>query len=373
MRPWRAAAVAGSAALVLAGAAGCEAVPPGAPSPLDPQTLPAARIAELGWAMIAVATLVCAVVLGALFAALFRRRPGEPGEPGAGPAAPASGGTAAVVIGGMALPAAVIVLTLAYTVYTLREVAGAGGPGAAQGPGGAHAAHAPGAQGAQGTPGGPPADEAPALAVHVTGRQWWWEVTYPDEQVVTANEIHVPADVPVRFAVTSEDVIHSFWVPQVAGKIDVLPRKTNTVTLRIPRPGVYRGLCAEFCGLQHAHMHLRLVVEPPAAFAAWLDGQRRVPPPPADSLVLQGQGVFLRASCAQCHAVRGVSSGGRGPDLTHVASRRTLGAGTHENTPAALAGWVADPQAMKPGNKMPPTDLSAEEVRAVVAYLESLE
>jgi cytochrome c oxidase subunit 2 len=386
--------VVASLALVAA-AVGCDAAPSGAPSPLNPRTVATTRIAELGWAMIIAAAAVCVIVLAALLVALFRRRPDETwldevdgdaggGAPNVTPAGQpvrrgaADSGNGVVVIGGMALPAVVIALTLGYTVYTLREVAGVGGPGAALGTTGAHAGHEAGSgSGLASQPSeqaiDPVGGQAPALAVHLIGHQWWWEVTYPDEQVVTANEIHVPAGSRVRLTVTSEDVIHSFWIPQVAGKVDVIPRKTNAITFRVDQPGVYQGMCAEFCGLQHAHMRFRLVVEPPADFDSWLAGQRQAPSPPAGSLVVQGQQVFARASCAECHAVRGVAAGRRGPDLTHVASRRTLGAGTHENTPETLSGWVADPQAMKQGNKMPPTNLSEEEVRAVVAYLSSLE
>jgi cytochrome c oxidase subunit 2 len=209
--------------------------------------------------------------------------------------------------------------------------------------------------------------------VHITGHQWWWHVRYPDEQVITANEVHLPAGVPVRLAVTSEDVIHSFWMPQIAGKVDVIPGKTNSITILAEQPGVYRGMCAEFCGAPHARMHFLVVVEPPADFARWLDGQRRVPPPPTDSLVQRGQQVFFRATCAECHAVRGTAAGTRGPDLTHVASRRTLGAGTQPNTRANLAGWTVDAQAMKPGNKMPSIPLAGDDLQALLAYLESLE
>ncbi len=376
------AVAAGLLLLLISGA--CGPVPAGAPSPLDPQTAATASIAQLGWVMIALGTAVCAAVFAALLGALFRPRRPVGGEAAAPAGAPdRGGGNTAVVIGGMALPALVIVFVLGYTIVTLREVAGAGGPGAALhspagDPHGAHADH--GAHAGSGAAGSGRAGGEPAIDVRVIGRQWWWDVVYPDAQVITANEIHVPAGAPIRLTVTSQDVIHSFWVPQVAGKVDALPGKTNAITFRVDQPGVYRGLCSEFCGLQHAHMHFSLIVEPPEAFAGWLAAQQRVPPAPnpdeapAESLVAQGQRVFLRSSCAQCHAVRGTAAAGtRGPDLTHVASRRTLGAGTHENTPANLARWVIDPQAMKPGNKMPEPNLTEGEVRAVVAYLETLE
>jgi cytochrome c oxidase subunit II len=348
--------------LLLAAMTGCA----GAPSPLDPRTAATVQMAALGWVMIAVASAVCVVVFGAIWAALARGgRPAAAEVVGAPIGQTAEDGDRAVVVAGLVLPSLVIAATLAYTIYTLREVAGLGGPAGVTGPG-AHAQH-----GAT-LPRQQAAAEATPLGVHLVGKQWWWQVEYAAEGVVTANEIHVPAGVPVRLTVTSDDVIHSFWVPQVAGKVDVIPGRTNTMTFRVEEPGVYRGMCSEFCGLQHARMHLLLVVEAPADFAAWLAGQQRPSPPLADSPAQRGQTVFATA-CAECHTVRGTGARGtRGPDLSHVASRRTLGAGLHQNDRASLAGWIADPQGMKPGNLMPPTDLSQPDVEAILAYLEGL-
>jgi cytochrome c oxidase subunit 2 len=267
------------------------------------------------------------------------------------------------------LPAVIIAFTLGYTIFTLRSVAGIGGAGGTTGPA-AHADH--GAEhGAMVHPQATTAD-ASTLDVRIIGKQWWWEISYPEAQVSTANEIHLPAGVPIRLTVTSDDVIHSFWIPQVAGKVDVIPGRFNTMTIRVDAPGTYRGMCSEFCGLQHARMHLFLTVHPPSDFAAWIASQQQPPAAPTDSLAQNGQQVFQRA-CAECHAVRGAATAGRsGPDLTHVASRSTLGAGLHENTRANLEGWVSDPQAMKRGNKMPRPELSAADTRAVLAYLELL-
>jgi cytochrome c oxidase subunit 2 len=235
-------------------------------------------------------------------------------------------------------------------------------------PGGGHAAHGAGAHQPAGI-----GRETP-LVLHVTGKQWWWHARYPDQQVVTANEIHIPAGVPIQLGVTAEDVIHSFWIPQVIGKVDMVPMRTNSLTFRVERPGLYLGLCSEFCGIQHAHMRLHLHVDAPTDFATWLANQQRVPPAPTDPLAQQGQRLFLANKCQDCHTVRGTeASGTLGPDLTHVASRRTLGAATHENTRANLAGWTANPQAMKPGNRMPDFALDEADLRAIVAYLESLE
>ena len=342
----------------------------GAPSPLDPRTDATARMAELGWIMIALATAVCVAVFAALYAALrvARRRATAVSQVDGQAEQTSGGGDGLVILTGMILPGAIIAFTLGYTIYTLRTVAGVGGAGGTTGPA-AHAVH-----GADHGAMVPPqlAADAAALDVRITGRQWWWQISYPDAQVVTANEIHIPAGVPVRLTVTSDDVIHSFWVPQVAGKVDVIPGRVNTMTIRVDTPGTYRGMCSEFCGLQHARMHLFLVVDAAPDFAAWIDSQQRPPPTSADPLVQQGQAVLQRA-CAECHAVRGTAAAGRsGPDLTHVASRRTLGAGLHENTRANLEGWVTDPQAMKVGNKMPRPELDAADIRAVLAYLELL-
>jgi cytochrome c oxidase subunit 2 len=273
-----------------------------------------------------------------------------------------------VVLAGMVVPAAILVFTFGYTVYTLREVAGVAGAGGASSfaSPGDHTDH--------------PALTAlhtsesagPSLAVEIVGHQWWWEIRYPDDRVVTANEIHIPTGTLVRLSVTSTDVIHSFWVPQVTGKVDLIPGKVNRLMFRADQPGVYRGMCAEFCGLQHAHMHLRLIVEPLDDLARWLDREARDASPPATPEAAEGQGVFV-ARCGECHTVRGVTTGARGPDLTHLASRRTLGAGLHENSRSNLAGWTTDAQAMKPGNKMPSIPMPEAELAALLTYLEGLE
>jgi len=216
-----------------------------------------------------------------------------------------------------------------------------------------------------------------AITIKVTGKQWWWDVEYEDpvasRRVHTANEIHIPVGRRVRLLVQSGDVIHSFWVPALHGKIDMIPGYSGTTYLRADRPGIYRGQCAEFCGLQHAHMALEVIAEPPEAFERWYQGQLRPAAPPADSVQARGQQVFLSRSCAMCHSIRGTDAGSRvGPELTHLASRRTLAAGTLPNRRGHLAGWVLDPQSVKPGARMPPNQLSAEELHALLAYLESL-
>jgi cytochrome c oxidase subunit 2 len=341
----------------------------GAPSPLDPRTTAAERIAELGWVMIAVATIVCAAVFGALLLAL-RAVPRETGST-ARPA-PWTGGEhgadRVVVWAGMAIPAAILVLTFGYTVWTLRQVAGAAGAGGAT----SFAAHEDHAE--RSAPGLAQADQGilPTVTLNLTGHQWWWQVEYPDAHLVTANEIRIPHGVPVQLRLTSQDVIHSFWVPQVTGKVDLIPGKTNLLTVRAEQSGTFRGLCGEFCGLQHAHMHLRLVVETAEGYLGWLERERQPAAPPATPTAEAGQRVFV-ARCGECHTVRGVTSSTRGPDLTHIASRLTLGAGIHENTRANLAAWATNAQAMKPGNKMPSIPLPDDDVAALLAYLEGLE
>jgi cytochrome c oxidase subunit 2 len=216
-----------------------------------------------------------------------------------------------------------------------------------------------------------------ALRIQVTGNQWWWDVQYvtanPSLRVTTANEIHIPVGRPVRFDLLSTDVIHSLWIPNLQGKIDLVPGRMNELWLRADTAGVYRGQCAEYCGLEHAKMALVVVAEAPDDFERWLAGNRAPAPAPVTPGQQQGKEVVERGPCAMCHNITGTSAGGRSaPDLTHIASRSTLGAGTLPNTRGHLAGWIADPQAIKPGNRMPPPGLSGAELQAVLAYLESL-
>jgi cytochrome c oxidase subunit II len=217
-----------------------------------------------------------------------------------------------------------------------------------------------------------------ALQIRVTGRQWFWDVEYrdsvPNRWATTANEIHVPVGRPVVFELRSTDVIHSFWVPNLGVKRDMIPGQETSIWFQADTPGVYRGQCAEFCGYQHAKMAFLVVAEPPDRFAAWLQRQRDTARTPADSLARRGEEVFLASSCVMCHAVGGTPAGSRvGPNLTHLASRRTIAAGTLPNTRGHLAGWIVDPQQIKPGVRMPPNALSPDDLQALLAYLESLE
>lgn len=216
-----------------------------------------------------------------------------------------------------------------------------------------------------------------ALQIRVTGHQWWWEVQYrdslPKNWVTTANEIHIPVGRPVVFELRSTDVIHSFWPPNLSGKRDEIPGNENSLWFQADSAGVYRGQCAEFCGHQHAKMGFLVVAEPPDDFARWLAGQRDTATTPVDSFTRRGQEVFLASSCVMCHAIAGTPAGSRvGPDLTHLASRRTIAAGTLPNTRGNLAGWIVDPQSIKPGVKMPPNRLDPADLQALLGYLESL-
>jgi cytochrome c oxidase subunit 2 len=215
------------------------------------------------------------------------------------------------------------------------------------------------------------------LTVEVTGHQWWWEVQYADTsphgRFTTANEIHVPVGQPVLFVLGSQDVIHSMWVPNLAGKKDLIPGYTQSLWFQADTAGVYRGQCAEFCGMQHAKMALMVVAEPPAQFADWVSQQRLPAMNATDSTASRGREVFLTGACAMCHSIEGTSAASHaGPDLTHLASRRTIAAGTLPNTRGALAGWIVDPQRIKPGTKMPPNQLEPKDLDALLTYLQTL-
>ncbi|MDQ4087628.1 MAG: c-type cytochrome, partial [Pseudomonadota bacterium] len=218
---------------------------------------------------------------------------------------------------------------------------------------------------------------APALDIEIVANQWWWDVRYlsedPSRIIRTANELHLPAGVPVRITLKSNDVIHSFWIPNIAGKQDLIPGRVNDIVIRPLREGVYRGQCAEFCGLQHAHMALDVTVESPVEFARWQQRQGDLPPPPGTPLARAGYDYVTTRECASCHNIAGTPASGQvAPDLTHVASRRSIGAGTYPMSRGHLYAWIADPQSAKPGNNMPYVGLEPDELHAIVAYLETL-
>jgi cytochrome c oxidase subunit II len=307
---------------------------------LDAAGPAAARIAVLWWVMLALAAAVSFLVTALLLHAVrvSRRR-------AAGGEAAEVDGTRLVVAGGVAMPVAVLFGVLVYSNRVGVEV------------------HRP--------PGG-----GDPIVVEVVGHQFWWEVRYPELGIATANEIRIPAGRPVRFRLTSPDVIHSFWVPQLHGKIDLIPGRVNTLWVRADRPGRFRGQCAEYCGMSHALMAFWVEALPPDAWEAWVRGRTFPAPEPEAAEVRRGREVFFAAGCGECHATRGVplpaEVGTPGPDLTDLATRRTLAAGILPNNPGALGGWITDPQRRKPGNRMPPTLLPADELQALVAYLGTL-
>jgi cytochrome c oxidase subunit 2 len=221
-----------------------------------------------------------------------------------------------------------------------------------------------------------PVGEEP-LVISMRGHQWWWEAIYGEEQGTrtfsTANELHVPVGREIRIKLGAVDVIHSFWVPSLAGKVDMIPGRENEISFTVQRAGVYRGQCAEFCGIQHAHMGFLVVAEDADAFYAWRRGQMVAAAEPSDDEQRRGRDVFLTRQCAACHSVRGTSAKGVvGPDLTHVGGRRTIAAGLLPTTRGSLAAWTADPQTLKPGNNMPTVPLSADDLKAVSAWMAGL-
>jgi cytochrome c oxidase subunit 2 len=268
------------------------------------------------------------------------------------------GGTGWIHVGGLVVPAVVLAVAFLLSERALGRLT--------------DSAHA----------GTPPVPKAAAAqiqpAIEVTGRQWWWQVRYRSadltQEFATANELHIPVGKPVRIVLQSGDVIHSLWVPQLHPKEDMIPGRYNTIVLQADRPGVYLGECAEFCGDEHARMSFTVVAEAPQQYDAWLAHERAIPAPPSDPLAAQGRAIFLANACAFCHTVRGTAAQGVvAPDLTHLASRPTLAAGTAPNTRPMLQGWIVNAPAMKPGTAMPAfPQLDAASVRALTAYLESL-
>lgn len=302
-------------------------------SVLHPAGWDAAIIGQFAWVMFAAAALIFAAVMALL--ALSLRRHAQPLRP-----------MLWIAGGGIAFPVVVLSALLAWSTWRSAQLT--------------------------------PQSSSQALTISVTAKMWWWEVRYRDpdsgREIVAANEIHVPVGQPVYVGLNSADVIHSLWVPALAGKRDMIPGRVTGLTLRADRPGVYRGQCAEYCGAQHARMALHVVALAPAEFQAWLARQALPAAAPATPLHERGRAAFLEQRCQSCHTIRGVAETARlGPDLTHVGSRRQIGAGvlrTHEGT---LAGWIADPQAVKPGVFMPPASgIDGESLRALAAYLAHL-
>ena len=308
-------------------------------SVLAPAGIQAAQIAWLWWLMLAVCASVFVVVL--MFVALGLRRASRPGAPAPTPERRLHG-----AIGGAA---AVTILTLigllAAAIATGRAVQSL--------------------------------DDPAALPIVVVGNQWWWSIEYalpnPAERVRVANELRLPRGRTVSITLASNDVIHSLWIPNLHGKVDLIPGRQNVLVLRADRTGEFRAQCAEYCGTQHAHMAFTVTVVEPQAFDDWLTAQRAPASEPTDPLARRGRELIESSTCVMCHTVRGTLAGARiAPDLTHIGSRPTLAAGVLPNTDEALDRWLRDPQAIKPGNKMPVPGLSDDDRRALVMYLRGL-
>jgi cytochrome c oxidase subunit 2 len=311
---------------VLLGACGSS----NSPSMLDTKGQEARHLAGVWWLMFGLAAAVYLVVAGLILFAIVRGRR-EVRET-------RLNDNAFIVIGGLVVPVAILMVIAVVTVRTTTEVR-------------------------------QPA--AGALRLDVVAHDWWWEVRYPDTGIVSANEIHVPVGRQVAVSIHTDDVIHSFWVPQLAGKLDAIPGQPNLLRFTAEKAGVYRGECAEFCGIQHANMNFLVVAESPDRFAQWEQTESQAAGLPTDDDTERGRLVFERESCAGCHTIRGTSAVGTiGPDLTHVGGRRTIGAGTVANTTTNLSDWISDSQSIKPGNRMPPVKLSADDLQALVRYLE---
>lgn len=312
---------------------------------LDPAGNRADRILDVTVVLTVAAVVVIGIVLGAWAWALARR--GSEDTSGASPE-DLAGRTERwwVVGGGVVLPGVVMALLFGLGVWTM----------------------------------GLQPDE-PEVVVEVVGHQYWWEVTYHDAPgmpegatVTTANQLHVPTDAEVRVDLASEDVIHSFWVPELAGKVDLVPGRDTRLSFTASQPGTYAGYCAEFCGLQHAWMKFEVVASPADEFGAWIDRTAQPAREPATAAQRRGREVFTSNSCVGCHAIRGVAEqGDAGPDLTHLASRDEIGAGILPLDRDNLAAWVANAQAIKRGAKMPPQTLTEQELDDLVAYLQHLE
>ena len=319
-------------------------------SALAPAGIQASRVSHLWWIYFWILTAIFAIVAVCILLAILRARPGSLPLPPNEPIELSAAGerrVSTIVIGCVIASVVILFALLFVDVFTGVAVDSL-------------------------------ASEPNPLSLKIVGHQWWWEVHYQDAQnpsktMVTANEIHVPVGRVVRLELTSNDVIHSFWVPNMNGKKDLIPGHPTKTWLRADHAGTFRGQCAEFCGFQHAHMRLEFVAESPEKFETWLAQARQNAPPPSTPSQLRGEQVFLSNQCIMCHNIEGTNARATvGPDLTHIGSRQMLAAGSIPNTRGYLAGWIANPQNIKPGAQMPPNVLSSDDLNALVDYLQSL-
>lgn len=323
--------------LAMSGCSGMQSV-------LDPAGHGAARAAELWWFMFTIGAAVWLIVLALGIHVLFVRRAPRSDLPIA-ERVEGDGRRVRWVAGGVAATLVILLSVFIYSLVVSRSI---------------HALA-----------------RSDALTIEIVGHQWWWEVIYHDGErqrvFRTANEVRIPVGEPVHILLRSQDVVHSFWVPNLSGKIDLVPGRTNTLWLRADRPGTFRGQCAQFCGLQHARMALMVVAHTEDDFNTWVANQRRPAAEPTGPAAQRGREVFLETGCAICHTIRGTGAyADAGPDLTHLASRLTLASGVLPNTVGHLGGWIANPQVIKPGNRMPRVPLESEDLQALLAYLMTL-
>jgi cytochrome c oxidase subunit 2 len=314
----------------------------GGPSILEPRSEAGERIERLWWLTFWTSVVVVLVVTGFILRAVQRgRRPPPEGDEDAVDKRPVPWGERFIVIAGLVVSGVILAATFAYSLSELNALAE------------------------------PP--EEPTMAIEVVGRNWWWEARYPNG-AVTANEIHIPVGQAVEVKLSTADVIHSFWVPQLNVKQDQVPGMDNRMWLLADEPGRYRGQCTEYCGLQHARMVFYVEAQPPAEFAQWLAREAAPAATQAGGPAAAGRDIFLASSCAGCHSVRGTTAAGTlGPDLTHLASRKTIGAGLLPLTRDNLADFVLNAQHAKPGASMPPTEIAPDQLSTLVDYLMSLE
>jgi cytochrome c oxidase, subunit II len=321
--------------LVLMLSAGCE----GNQSMFNPQGPAARSIAGFGWLLIGISIAVYCLVLVALGWALVRQRRPDDDQPAT------TRRLTAVIASAVAVTAAILVTLTISSEAVGRSLTTPTGPG--------------------------------AITVDAVGHQWWWEFQYrdvsPQDFVTSPNELHIPVGMNVVLKAQSRDVIHSFWVPNLQGKRDLIPGQVTSIWIQADKAGVYRGQCAEFCGHQHARMAFAVVAEPMDTFLEWIRNQRQAAIEPASDEQRRGRELFMQSTCVTCHTIRGTDAGSHvGPDLTHVGSRMTVGAGTLPNTREHLQQWVTNPQEVKPGIRMPPSPLSRDELDLVITYLRSL-
>ena len=323
----------GVCSLVLLVTAGCG----DSPSILDPKGPHAEEVADLSWLIFGLGALVFVLVMAVLVAALMRgsRARAESRAP--------ESGRRFIFLGGIVLPVLILVPLMVVSVRTGIAINDAG--------------------------------DGEALVIEIVGWQFWWEARYPDLEIVTANEIHIPTGRPVELRLTSVDVIHSFWVPQIAGKLDLIPGQTNTMVIQADEAGFYRSHCAEFCGIQHALMAFHMVAESSEDFDNWVELMQQPAEPPQDELALRGQTIFMANHCSACHGIQGGgAAGGSAPDLTHLMNRRFIAAGTLLNNEANLVDFITNAQEIKTGTSMPSFDeLDDESIEALIAFLETLQ